>query len=80
MKKGWISIFGGIVLGIIISFFTLEYSGWQINRYNRDGMFYQRINEIDINLVNNSFIIIVVSCIAIYLVLFLSEKLRNRFN
>lgn len=80
MKKGWISIIGGIVLGIIISFFTLEYNGWQINRHDRDGMFYQRINDIDINLVHNSFIIIVASCIAIYLFLFLLEKRRNRFN
>ncbi|MFD1032876.1 hypothetical protein [Metaplanococcus flavidus] len=80
MKKGWISIIGGTILGIVISFFTLEYNGWQINRHDRDGVAYQSINDIDINLVHNSFIIIVVSCLAIYFVLFLLEKRRNRFN
>lgn len=80
MKKGWISIIGGIILGIVISFFTLEYDGWQINRYDRDGMLYQRINDLDINLVHNSFIIIVLSCIAIYLILVLVEKRRDRIN
>lgn len=80
MKKAWISIIGGLVLGIIISFFTLQYNGWQIIRHDKDGMAYQKINDLDINLLHNSFIIIVVSCIGIYLVLSLIEKRGNKFN
>ena len=80
MKKGRISIIGGLVLGLVISFFTLEYNGWQIIRHDKDGMAYQKINDLDINLLHNSFLIIVVSCIGIYLVLSLVEKRRNRVN
>ncbi|MGH2318626.1 hypothetical protein ACRC6Q_12710 [Planococcus sp. SE5232] len=80
MRKGWISIIGGFVLGIVISFFTLEYNGWQIIRHGRDGMAYQKINDLDIDLLHNSFLIIVVSCIGIYFVLTLLEKRRNRVD
>jgi hypothetical protein len=74
MKKGWISIIGGLILGLIISFFTLEYNGWTFIRHNRNGEVYQVTNEIDINLMMNSLLIIAASGMAIYIVLRLVEK------
>ena len=66
MKKGWISIIGGLIIGLIISFLTLEYDGWKIVRHNRDGEVYQVINDIDVNLITNSFLIIAASGVVIY--------------
>jgi hypothetical protein len=74
MKKGWISIIGGLILGLIISFFTLEYAGWTFIRHNSEGEVYQVINEIDVNLMMNSLLIIAASGMAIYIVLRLVEK------
>ncbi|WP_408008314.1 hypothetical protein ACJROX_27200 [Pseudalkalibacillus sp. A8] len=74
MKKGWISSIGGLILGLIISFFALEYDGWKIIRHNRAGEVYQVTNEIDVNLITNSFLIIVASGILIYITLTLVEK------
>ncbi|MCM3707948.1 MULTISPECIES: hypothetical protein [Cytobacillus] len=51
MKKGWISIVGGLILGLIFSFFILEYIGWQYIRHNRNGEAEQVINELDFNLI-----------------------------
>jgi hypothetical protein len=74
MKKGWTSIIGGVIIRLIISFFTLEYDGWKIIRHNRDGEVYQVLNEIDVNLITNSFLIIVASGVVIYMALTLFEK------
>ncbi|MEW4306646.1 hypothetical protein [Rossellomorea marisflavi] len=37
MKKGWILIVGGLILGLIISFFTLGYNGWKYITVNDNG-------------------------------------------
>ncbi|MGM0843914.1 MAG: hypothetical protein ACQEUT_02970 [Bacillota bacterium] len=74
MKKGWTSIIGGVIIGLIISFFTLEYDGWKFVRHNKDGEVYQVLNEIDVNLITNSFLIIVASGVVIYIALTLFEK------
>lgn len=78
MKKGWISIIGGLILGLIISFFALEYDGWKIIHHNGDGKVFQVINEIDVNLITNSFLIIVASGVVIYIVLTLIEKIFGK--
>jgi hypothetical protein len=75
MKKSWLSIIGGLILGLIISFFTLEYDGWKIIRHNTDGEVFQVTNEIDVNLITNSFLIIVATGVVIYITLTLLEKL-----
>jgi TRAP-type C4-dicarboxylate transport system permease small subunit len=77
MKKGWISIVGGLILGLIISFFTLEYKGWQYIRHNSNGEVEQVINELDFNLITNSFLIIVATGIVIYLILSIIEKRKK---
>ncbi|MBH9968514.1 hypothetical protein [[Bacillus] enclensis] len=78
MKKGWISIFGGIVLGLIISFFTLEYDGWKIIQHDKNGEVFQVTNELDVNLITNSFLIIVASGVAIYISLALIGKASGK--
>ncbi|PLR65939.1 MULTISPECIES: hypothetical protein [Bacillaceae] len=77
MKKSWISIVGGLILGLIISFFTLEYNGWQYIRHNSNGEVEQVINELDFNLITNSFLIIVATGIVIYLILSIIEKRKK---
>ena len=78
MKKGWISIIDGEILGLVISFFTLEYNGWKFIRHDRDGEVYQVTNEIDVNLITNSFLIIVASGVAVYIALRLIEKFSGK--
>ncbi|MGD6969413.1 hypothetical protein ACQCVP_23815 [Rossellomorea vietnamensis] len=78
MKKGWVSIVGGVILGLIISFITLEYNGWKFIRHNRDGEVYQVVNEIDVNLMMNSLLIIIACGAAIYISLSLGEKLLGK--
>ncbi|MBH9968890.1 hypothetical protein [[Bacillus] enclensis] len=78
MKKGWTSIIGGVILGLIISFFTLEYDGWKIIRHNSEGEVSQVTNEIDVNLITNSFLIIIASGVAIYLALTLIGKVSGK--
>jgi hypothetical protein len=77
MKKGWISIVGGLILGLIISFFTLEYNGWKYITVNDNGEVEQVINELDFNLITNSFLIIVATGIVIYLILSIIEKRKK---
>lgn len=48
MKKGWISILGRLILGLIFSFFILEYKGWQYIRHNRNGEVEQVIQHINV--------------------------------
>jgi hypothetical protein len=78
MKKGWTSIIGGVILGLIISFFTLEYDGWKIIQHNREGEVSQVTYEIDVNLITNSFLIIIASGVAIYLALTLIAKVSGK--
>jgi uncharacterized membrane protein YdjX (TVP38/TMEM64 family) len=78
MRKGWIAVVAGLVLGSVISFFTLEYKGWTFIRHNSEGDVYQVINELDVNLVMNSFLIIAACGIGIYLILFYLEKFLKR--
>ncbi len=77
MKKGWISVISGLVLGVFISFLTLEYNGLRIIHQNIDGTAERTINELDFNLITNAFLIVVLSISMIYLVLTMIEKNRG---
>ena len=77
MKKGWISIVSGLIIGLIISYFTLEYKGLAIIHLNIDGEVKKTINELDFNLITNSFLIVVASIIVISILLNLIDKYRN---
>ncbi|MEI5908076.1 hypothetical protein WAK64_13530 [Bacillus spongiae] len=80
MKKGWISIVGGFIVGFIISFFTLEYNGWTHIFLDSNGEVEKVINELDVNLLTNSFFIIIATAIVIYLLLSIIEKLIKFYN
>lgn len=77
LKKGWISIVSGLISGLIISYFTLEYNGLTIIHLNNDGEVKKTINELDFNLITNSFLIVVASIIVISIFLNLIDKYRN---
>jgi MFS family permease len=77
MKKGWISLVGGFILGLIVSFFTLEYDGWKYITVNGNGEVEQVINELDFNLITNTFLIMVALGIVIYLILSIIEKRKK---
>jgi len=77
LKKGWISIVSGLIIGLIISYYTLEYKGLTINHLNIDGEVKKTINELDFNLITNSFFIVVASIIVISILLNLIDKYRN---
>jgi len=77
LKKGWISIVSGLIIGLIISYFTLEYNGLTIIHMNKDGEVKKTINELDFNLITHSFLIVVASIIVISILLNIIDKYRN---
>ena len=78
MKNGWISIVSGLIIGLIISYFTLEYNGLTIIHMNKDGEVKKTINDLDFNLITNSFLIVVASIIVISILLNIIDKYRKQ--
>lgn len=56
--KVLISLLGGLVLGIILSYFFLDYNGWTIHQMGEDGEVTKTINELDFDLITNGFLIV----------------------
>ncbi|USK39643.1 hypothetical protein LIS77_03685 [Cytobacillus firmus] len=77
MKKGWCSLICGLILGLIISFFTLDYNGWKMHRMGENGEVISAINEIDFDLITNFFLIVLVSILVIYILLAVLGKIRK---
>ncbi|MBN8191902.1 hypothetical protein JI667_07045 [Bacillus sp. NTK074B] len=78
MKKGWMSIVGGIIGGLILSFFTLEYDGWKYITVSGNGEVEQVIHELDFNLITNAFLLMIVCGIILYSLLSMIEKKKSR--
>jgi uncharacterized membrane protein YdjX (TVP38/TMEM64 family) len=78
MKKGWISIVGGIILGLILSFFTLEYDGWKYITVSGNGEVEQVIHELDFNLITNTFLLMIACGILMYSILSMVEKMKSK--
>lgn len=74
MKKGKISVGAGLILGLVISYFVLQYDGWTLVSIGRNGETTNTVNELDVDLLTNAFGIILVSIAAIYSLLTLIEK------
>ncbi|MGP4079402.1 hypothetical protein ACTWQL_05755 [Pseudalkalibacillus sp. R45] len=77
MKKGLISLLGGIILGVLISFLTLDYKGSTLNDMGKDnvsGAPMQTVQEIDIDVLMNGLLIVAGISIFIYLIWTLLEK------
>ncbi|WP_061809632.1 hypothetical protein [Rossellomorea vietnamensis] len=78
MKKGWISIVGGIIVGLILSFFTLEYDGWKYITVSGNGEVEQVIHELDFNLITNTFLLMMACGIILYSILSMIEKKKSK--
>lgn len=74
LNKTLISIVGGLIVGLIISFFTLDYNGLTIVHHNQAGEVEKVINELDFNLLSNSLLIDIASIIVIYFLLRIFEE------
>lgn len=72
------SLIGGIVLGIIISYFILDYNGWTIFEMDDKGNTVKTTNELDFDLLTNAFLIIFLCTLLIYIAWTLVEKFRNK--
>ena len=76
--KGWISLLSGLIIGIIISFFVLDYKGWTIYQMDVNGEVTKTINELDFDLITNSFLIVLGVSILIYVIwTFIENKFKN---
>ena len=76
--KGWISLLSGLIIGIIISYFVLEYKGWTIYQVDVNGEVSKTINELDFNLITNSFLIVLGVSILIYVIwTFIGKKFKD---
>jgi high-affinity Fe2+/Pb2+ permease len=64
--KIWISIITGIVFGFILSYIFLDYNGWTLIQGDENGNVINTTNELDFNLITNSFLIMVVVSVLIY--------------
>ncbi len=77
MNKTLISIVCGLIVGLLISFFTLDYNGLTIVHHNQAGEVEKVINELDFNLLSNSLLIVIASIIVIYIFLRLKDKIAK---
>jgi hypothetical protein len=76
--KGWISLLSGLIIGIIISYFVLDYKGWTIYQVDVNGEVTKTINELDFNLITNSFLIVLGVSILIYVIwTFIEKKFKD---
>ena len=75
--KGWISLLSGLIIGIFISYFVLDYNGATIYQVDVNGEVSKTINELDFNLITNSFLIILGVSILIYVIWTFIEKKFN---
>lgn len=55
MKKGWLSILVGLILGLALSYFLLSYNGWTMVSIGKDGETLSSVNELDFDLITNAF-------------------------
>lgn len=78
MKKGWISIIGGFLIGLALSYQLLEYNGWTIHKMDQEGKVQSTMKEMDFNLITNAFLLMVASTLIIYLTLRLIEIVWKR--
>jgi hypothetical protein len=77
--KTWISIIAGLVIGVILSYFFLDYNGWTINEAGKNGEIIKTTNELDFNLITNSFLIVISVSVLIYVIWTLVEKKGKDF-
>lgn len=78
IMKGWVSLLSGLIIGIIISYFVLDYKGWTIYQVDVNGEVSKTINELDFNIITNSFLIVLGVSILIYVIwTFIEKKFKD---
>ncbi|OOE12394.1 hypothetical protein [Fictibacillus arsenicus] len=80
MMKGKISIISGLLIGLLISYFTLDYRGSSTSFLGVDGKVLNEITELDFSFINNAFLIIVITSGIIYFLLVKLEKSEQKHN
>jgi heme/copper-type cytochrome/quinol oxidase subunit 2 len=78
--KGKISIISGLLIGLLISYFTLDYRGSSTSLLGVDGKVLNEITELDFSFINNAFIIIVITSGIIYYLLVKLEKSEQKHD
>ncbi|WP_281863403.1 hypothetical protein [Planomicrobium okeanokoites] len=76
MKKIFLSILGGLVLGLILSFLLFDYESSWTSHLNRAGVD-QIVNEMDFDFVFNSSLLVIGISILIYLIWSFVEKKKD---
>ncbi|WP_282019469.1 hypothetical protein [Planomicrobium okeanokoites] len=76
MKKSFLSILGGLVLGLILSFLLFDYQSSWSTHLNRAGVD-QIVNEMDFDFVFNSSLLVIGISILIFLVWSFVEKKKD---
>jgi uncharacterized membrane protein len=76
--KTSISIIAGIVIGVILSSFFLDYNGLTLHQMDDSGNVTKTTNELDFNLLTNSLLIIVAVSVVIYGIWTLVERKGKR--
>ena len=76
MKKAFLSILGGLVLGLILSFLLFDYQSSWSTHLNRAGVD-QIVNEMDFDFVFNSSLLVIGISILIFLVWSFVDKKRD---
>ena len=77
MKKGWISIVGGVAIGLAISYFVLDYNGWTLVTIDKSGKTAGSINELDFDLMTNALGIIILCTAVVYGILTVFSKKKQ---
>ena len=77
VKKGWISIAGGIILGLAISYFVLDYNSWTLVTIDKSGKTTGSINELDFDLMTNALGIMLLCTAVVYGILTVFRKKRQ---
>lgn len=66
MRKGWLSIVLGLILGLTLSYFLLSYNGWTMVSIGKDGETLSSVNELDFDLITNAFGIVLLCMAVVY--------------
>jgi heme/copper-type cytochrome/quinol oxidase subunit 2 len=78
--KGKTSIISGLLIGLLISYFILDYRESSTSHLGVDGKVLNKITELDFSFINNAFIIIVITSGIIYYLLVKLEKSEQKRN
>lgn len=72
--KVWLSLLSGLIIGLILSYFFLDYNGWTLHLTGVNGEVIRTTRELDFNLISNAFLIVMATSAVIYGAWTLVEK------